>query len=71
MYAVFEESRAEEIIETGYEFGLSDDDILGRLQRKLDISIGDGAEIPERVRKTENIGVKFLSLILSSRQYSV
>lgn len=34
-----EEGRAEEIIETGYEFGLSDDDILGRLQKKLDISL--------------------------------
>ena len=33
------EGRAEEIIETGHEFGLSDDDILGRLQRKLDISL--------------------------------
>lgn len=33
------EGRAEEIIETGYEFGLSDDDILGRLQRKLGISM--------------------------------
>nr|WP_302594744.1 hypothetical protein [uncultured Acetatifactor sp.] len=33
------EGRAEEIIETGHEFGLSDDDILGRLQRELDISL--------------------------------
>ena len=44
MYTVFEETRiegrvegrkegrAEGIIETGYEFGLYDDDILGRLQ---------------------------------------
>ena len=43
MYTVFEETRiegrAEEIIDTGHEFGLSDDDILGRLQRKLDISL--------------------------------
>lgn len=43
MYNVFEETRiegrAEEIIETGYEFGLSDDDILGRLQKKLTISL--------------------------------
>ncbi len=51
MYSVFEETRmegrsegrvegrAEEIIETGHEFGLSDDDILGRLQRKLDVSL--------------------------------
>ena len=50
MYTVFEETRvegrkegrAEEIIETGYEFGLSDEDILGRLQRKLDISLEMG-----------------------------
>lgn len=47
MYTVFEETRiegraegrAEEIIETGYEYDLSDDDILGRLQRKLNISL--------------------------------
>ena len=43
MHSVFEETRiegrAEEIIETGHEFGLSDDDILGRLQRKLDVSL--------------------------------
>ncbi len=47
MYSVLEETRmegraegrAEEIIETGHEFGLSDDDILGRLQRKLDVSL--------------------------------
>lgn len=32
------EGRAEGIIETGYEFGLSDDDILARLQKKLNIS---------------------------------
>ncbi len=43
MHSVFEETRiegrAEEIIETGHEFGLSDDAILGRLQRKLDVSL--------------------------------
>lgn len=43
MLNVFEETRlegrAEEIIDTGYEFGLTDDDILGRLQKKLDISL--------------------------------
>ena len=33
------EGRAEEIIETGFEFGLSETDILGRLQNKLDISL--------------------------------
>lgn len=40
MHTVFEETRiegrAEEVIETGYEFGLFDDDIL---ERKLDISL--------------------------------
>ena len=33
------EGRAEEIIETGYEFGLSDWEILERLQKKLSISL--------------------------------
>lgn len=33
------EGRAEEIIESGFEFGLSENDILGRLQSKLDISL--------------------------------
>ncbi len=33
------EGRAEEIIEMGYEFNLSDTDILERLQNKLDISL--------------------------------
>lgn len=32
------QGRAEEIIETGYEFGLSDADILTRLQKKLNVS---------------------------------
>ena len=32
------QGRAEEIIETGYEFGLSEADILTRLQKKLNIS---------------------------------
>ena len=33
------EGRAEEIIETGSDFGLSESDILARLQNKLDISL--------------------------------
>lgn len=33
------EGRAEEIIESGFEFGLSEKDILTRLQNKLDISL--------------------------------
>lgn len=32
------EGRAEEIVESGYEFNLSETDILERLQKKLDIS---------------------------------
>ncbi len=32
------EGRAEEIVESGYEFSLSETDILERLQKKLDIS---------------------------------
>ncbi len=36
--------RAEEIIETGYEFGLSEDDILTRLQKKLNISLQKAQE---------------------------
>ena len=42
MCTVFEETRAEgraeEIVETGYEFGLSDQAILERLQKKLGIT---------------------------------
>lgn len=36
--AGFIKGRAEEIIETGYEFHLSEDDILTRLQKKLNIT---------------------------------
>lgn len=31
--------RAIEIIETGFEFGLSENDILERLQKKLNVSL--------------------------------
>ncbi len=52
MCTVFEETRregemigeAKGIIETGYEFGLSKDDILERLQNKLDISVQKAQE---------------------------
>ena len=52
MCTVFEETRkegmvdgrAEEIIETGYEFGLSKDDILARLQNKLNIPMEKAQE---------------------------
>ena len=33
------EGRAEEIIESGYDFGLSEYDILVRLQKKLQITL--------------------------------
>lgn len=48
MCTVFEETRiegrAEEIVETGYEFVLSDNDILERLQKKLGISLSKAQE---------------------------
>ena len=56
MCTVFEETRAEGIqegrlegeakgiVETGYEFGLSEKDILVRLQKKLDISLQKAQE---------------------------
>lgn len=52
MCTVFEETRkegmvdgrTEEIIETGYEFGLSKDAILTRLQNKLNISMEKARE---------------------------
>lgn len=52
MYTVFEETRAEgkaegraeEIVETGYEFGLSENDILERLQKKLNVSLQKAQE---------------------------
>ena len=47
MWTVFEETwkegklegKAEEIVEIGYEFGLSENDILERLQTKLNLSL--------------------------------
>ena len=52
MCTVFEETWAEGrsegeakgIVETGYEFGLSEEDILARLQKKLDISLQKAQE---------------------------
>ena len=48
MCTVFEETRAEgraeEIVETGLEFGLSENDILERLQNKLSISLQKAQE---------------------------
>lgn len=48
MWSVFEETRtegrAEEIVETGYEFGLSENDILERLQNKLNVSLQKAQE---------------------------
>lgn len=42
------EGRAAEIIEMGYEFGLSEKDILGRLQNKLKISMQKAQEYMKR-----------------------
>lgn len=36
--------RAVEIVETGYEFGLSENDILERLQKKLNLSLQTAEE---------------------------
>ena len=36
--------RAAEIVETGFEFGLSENDILERLQRKLNVSLQTAQE---------------------------
>ena len=52
MCTVFEETRregiaegeAKGIIETGYEFGISEEEILARLQKKLNISLADEQE---------------------------
>ena len=52
MCTVFEETwkegeiqgRAQEIVETGIEFGFSDDDILTRLQKKLNITLQKAQE---------------------------
>lgn len=38
------EGRAEEIIEMGYEFKLSEEEILTRLQKKLDVSLQKAQE---------------------------
>ena len=38
------EGRAEGIIETGMEIGLSEEDILGKLQKKLDVSLQKAQE---------------------------
>ena len=56
MCTVFEETRregiaegdakgeAKGIIETGYEFGISEEEILARLQKKLNISLAEAQE---------------------------
>lgn len=46
-----EEGRAEGIIETGYEFGLSDGEVLERLQKKLDVSLQIAQEYLSRFGK--------------------
>lgn len=45
------EGRVVEIIETGYEFGLSEDNILERLQKKLDVSLQTAREYLARFGK--------------------
>lgn len=48
---ILAEGKAEEIIETGMEYGASDEDILNRLQRKLDISLQKAQEYFEMFGK--------------------
>lgn len=43
--------RALEIVESGYEFGLSDNNILERLQKKLEISFQQAQEYLEMFGK--------------------
>ena len=45
------EGRAEEIIETGYEYDLSEEAILERLQKKLDVSLQTAMEYLQRFGK--------------------
>ena len=69
MCTVFEETRregiaegeAKGIIETGYEFGISEEEILARLQKKLNISL---AEAQEYVKKLLEIIYVFLTIFL-------
>ena len=62
MCTVFEETRregiaegeAKGIIETGYEFGISEEEILARLQKKLNISLAEAQEYVKKFgRKNE------------------
>ena len=66
MWTVFEETRregiaegeakgeAKGIIETGYEFGISEEEILARLQKKLNISLAEAQEYVKKFgRKNE------------------
>lgn len=43
-----EKGKAEGIIETGLEFGLSEEDILMRLQKKLNISLQEAQEYMDK-----------------------
>ncbi len=45
------EGRAEEIIESGYDFGMSEQDILARLQKKLQITLEEAERYLETFGK--------------------
>ena len=48
------EGEAKGIIETGYEFGISEEEILARLQKKLNISLAEAQEYVKKFgRKNE------------------
>ena len=50
----FGSGEAKGIIETGYEFGISEEEILARLQKKLNISLAEAQEYVKKFgRKNE------------------
>jgi hypothetical protein len=57
LFTVFEaereEGKAEEIVETGYEFGMSEEDILRRLEDKLQISLSTAQEYMDKFGKRQ------------------
>jgi hypothetical protein len=57
MYSVFQdlcdESVAKGIIETSYDFGLSDNDIVAKLQEKLNVSLQQAQEYLDAFKKHE------------------
>jgi hypothetical protein len=57
MYSVFQDlvdqGKIEGIIETLYDFGLSDNDIIAKLQEKLNVSLQQAQEYLDTFKKHE------------------